>query len=104
MIPLNDTVKVFIGGNKDSWGIATTDTTPIILKGMVKYTPSRRKTTQGETVDLDITVIFKGKVDIPIGSEICFVNSNEPDKRYKVLRVYPVKDMAGKTIYTKVVV
>jgi hypothetical protein len=105
IVPFNDIVKVYVGGNTDSWGIyATTDNEPTILKGFVEYSPTRRKLDEGEKVYLNIKVTFKGEVDIPVGAEISIDDGLHPEKRYKVLEVYPIKDMGGKTVFTKVVV
>jgi hypothetical protein len=106
MIPLNEVVKVYKGGNTDAWGIATHDTNATEFKGMVTYSSKieEMKTAEGETVVITATIVFKGKVDIQVGDEVSFENSLDPNKRFKVLQVQPVNDLSGKTVFTKAVV
>jgi hypothetical protein len=104
MIPLNDVVKVYKSGNKDSWGIATTTPEATELKGMVVYSTKieELKTAEGTVVSVTANITFKGKVDVEVNDEVGIIVGTE--KKLKVLQVLPVNDLSGVTVFTKVVV
>lgn len=104
MIPMNDVVKVYKGGKKDSWGIVTPSTEPTELKGMVTYSTKLEelKDAEGKAVVVTASIVFKGKVDIAINDIVGIDVGTE--KKLKVLQVQPVKDLASVQLFTKVVV
>lgn len=102
MIPTNDKIQLFKSGKTDSWGVATTSTDPIHLKGMVTYTTDLKEVAgvNGEKVAITANIVFKGKLDINVKDEVSF----DETKRHTVIQVQRIRDLAGKTLFTKVVV
>jgi len=101
MIPLNDTVKVYKAGKKDSWGISQINTEPEILKCMVSEVVEliELKTVSGKAVNVTANIVFKGKADIKVGDNI-----NTDNGKFEVLKVQYIKDLSSKILFTKVAV
>lgn len=104
MIPMNDVVKVYRGGNKDSWGIALPEENSSEHAALITYTTQLEtmKTAEGVTVTVTANISFKGKVDIAVGDELAL--EDFPQKKFKVLSVQPIKDLGGKQLFTKAVI
>lgn len=102
MIPMNDAVQLYKSGKTDKWGIVTPSTEPVHLKGMVTYTTDLKEVAgvNGEKVAVTANITFKGNVDIKVKDEIVFDSAF----RLTVVQVQFVRDLAGKTLFTKVVV
>lgn len=106
MIPLNDVVKVYKGEKRDSWGIVTSSTDPVIYKGMVTYQTSfeELKLADGTKVVVTASIVFKGKVAIEYGDEIGIDDGTGTEIKLKVGKVQPIRDLASVQLYTKVLV
>lgn len=102
MIPMNDSIQLYKSGKTDKWGVVTTSPEAIHLKGMISYTTDLKEISgvNGERVAVTASVVFKGKVDVNIKDEIAF----EEVDRLKIIQVQLIRDLSGKTLFTKVVV
>ncbi len=105
MIPMNDEVLVYKDGKLDSWGIAIPSDEAISLKGNLTYfsTLQEMKNAEGELVKVSATLIVLPSADIVNGDLLSFPNGIYPDKKVKVLDVFPITDLSGKLFLKKVV-
>lgn len=106
MIPLNDVVKVYKSETRDAWGIVTNEAIATELRCMVKYSTAIQelKNAKGETIVVTASIVFKGKVDIDFNSLVSIPDGIQPNKKFDVGTIQPIKDIAGETLFTRVVI
>lgn len=107
MIPLNQKVKIiFADTQNDEWGIPVKTPNVKTYKVRLDFNADARliQSDDGKEYVFSATIYFKGAVNIDYSDWIEYDSGIHGIVQVNPRVIFPITDLAGKVIYTKVVV
>jgi hypothetical protein len=107
MIPLNQWVKVIFAEKAvDEWGIPVKSPAATSYKVRLDFNADARlfQSEDGKEYVFSATIYFKGAVPLSYSDFIEYDSGIDGLKTVNPHQIFPITDLAGKVIYTKVVI
>ena len=102
MIPVKDTLIVEKAGTLDDWGRPTGSTTET-FKARIDYIDKVVKDMNGKDVLSTATILIKGVALVSTNDKVKWSDAYGEHEAYPI-SVSPIKDLANKILFTKVVI
>jgi hypothetical protein len=107
LIPLNQTVDVIFAEKAiDEWGIPVKSPSLKTYKVRLDFNADARlfQSEDGKEYVFSATIYFKGPVSLSYSDFIRYDSGIDGIKEVNPRQIFPITDLAGKVMYTKVVI
>ena len=107
MIPLNQKVNVYFSNQgEDEWGLPIPAPSPVVYKCRLDFNAEARiiQSDDGKEYVFSATIYFNKAVPIGYNDFIEYDSGVDGIKKVNPRVIFPITDLAGKVLYTKVIV